>query len=171
MYGVIKGVLYCNHERLNELNNRIYDRNLPSESLQMSFDPRSVDTRRTVFPALDCRAKSSVPIIKKNTFNTMTQFNPGTSAPFSGFATKIDEESRVRNIFMARQKWNALGEFIPSSHSDLYKTPKVPNTNPVVQTHPMLFEEENFAPFNPNKCNMGFEILHNHTRQQTKNVK
>jgi hypothetical protein len=171
MFGVIKGVLYCNQERVNELNNRIYDRNKPSDNLQMVFDPRSVDTRRTVFPMIDCKTQPTVPIIKRDTYNTMTQFNPGTSAPFSGYATKIDEESRVKNIFMARQKWNALTEFIPSSKSDLYKTPKVPNSKPVEQTHPMLFEEENFAPFNPNKCNMGFEILHNHTRQQTKNIK
>lgn len=171
MYGVIKGVVYCNQERLNELNNRIYNRNIPSQKLQLSFDPRAVDTRRSVFPMMDCRTPSNVPIIQQPNYNTMTQFNPGTSSPYSGYATRIDEDSRVKDIFMAKQKWTAQSKYIPSSKSDLYVTPKIPNTKPVRQTHPMLFKEENFAPFNPNKCNMGYEILNNHTRQQMKNLR
>jgi hypothetical protein len=171
MHGVMKGVAYCNQERLNQLNNRIYDRNIPSQQLQMVFDPRSVDTRRSVFPALDCRTPSNVPIIHQQTFDIRKQFNPGSNAPFSGYANYIDEDSRVKDMFMARQKWNAQSKYIPSSKSDLFVERPITNSNPVQQTHPMLFKEENFAPFNPNPCNMGYELLYNHTRQQVKNLK
>ena len=170
MFGVIKGVQYCNQERLNEINNRISSRNVPSDPLQMNFDPRSVTTRRTVFPALDCHSPSQTPILIHKQYNTATQFNPGSSAPFSGYATRIDEESRVQNMFMPLQKWSAQTQFIPSSKSDLYNEPNVVSTNPVIQSHPMLFEEEQFAPFNPNPCNMGHDLLNNHTRQQVKNL-
>lgn len=170
MYGVAKGVMYCNQERLTEINNRISDRNIPSQALQMTFDPRSVTTRRSIFPALDCHSRSNMPIIKQAPFETLNQFNPGTSAPYSGYATHIDEESRVQNMFMPAQKWTAQTKFIPSSRSDLYVAPNVTPSQPVMQTHPMLFKEENFAPFNPNPCNMGHNVLYNHTRQQVKNL-
>ena len=170
MHGVIKGVRYCHQERVNEINDRISDRNIPSAPLQMNFDPRSVTTRRSVFPALDCHSPAVTPVVIHKQYDIKSQFNPGTSAPYSGYATRIDEESRVQNMFMPLQKWTAQTKFIPSSKSDLYNEPIIKTSKPVVQTHDMLFKEENFAPFNPNPCNMGHELLYNHTRQQIKNL-
>ena len=37
-------------------------------------------------------------------------------------------------------------------------------------TNELLFKEENFNSFNPNKCNLGHKIFNNHIRQQTKNT-
>lgn len=170
MYGVVKGVLYCNNERVDQLNNRIYDRNLPSSQLQMTFDPRPVKTRQVLFPVADCHMPSNTPITVQPTFNTNQQFNPGSSAPFSGYATKVDDESRLQDIFMARQKWTAQTEYVPSSKSDLYVAPHLVSSRPVHQTHPMLFEQQNFAPFNPNLCGIGDHLMYNHTRQQVKNM-
>ena len=170
MYGVTRGVIYNNQERFTEIDNRISERNYPSTTLQMTFDPRAVTTRRCVFPALDCHSRSSMPVFKQQPFDTLNQFNPGTSAPYSGYATKVDEESRVQNMFMPTQKWTAQTKFVPSSRSDLYVPPNVTTSQPVMQTHPLLFKEDNLAPFNPNPNNMGHDVLYNHTRQQIKNL-
>ena len=40
MFGVINGLYTCNHERVDEINNRISDRNLPSNSLQPQYSIR-----------------------------------------------------------------------------------------------------------------------------------
>lgn len=169
MFGVVKGVHYCNQYRVDELNDRIYDRNLPSQPLQMTFDPRPVRTRQVLFPVVDCYMPSATPIKVEPTYNTMSQFNPGTSAPFSGYASSIDQDSRVKDMFMSRQKWTAQTKFVPSSKSDLYVEPSFQPTQQ--QTHTLLFKQEHFAPFNPNRCGMGDGVLYNHTRQQVKNLK
>lgn len=171
MYGVTKGVLYCNDGVLDQINNEIYDRNFPTRQLQMVFDPRSVDTRRTVFPALDCRSKANVPIQIQKSYNIRKTFNPGSSAPYSGYASNIDEESRLKDIFLPIQKYNAKTQYIPSSKSDMYLERKPVETRNIRQNHPLLFKQENFAPFNPNPCNLGNGLLYNHTRQQVKNMK
>ena len=168
MYGVTKGVYYCNHERVEELNDRIMDRNIPSNQLQMQFDPRPVETRRVLFPGIDCHMPSNTPIQIQPTFNSTSQFNPGTSAPYSGYATKIDDDSKVKDIMMSNQKWCSQSRYIPSSTSDMYSV-NVPTTQNI-QSHPLLFKQESFSPFNPNKCNMGYKVLQNHTRQQIQNI-
>ena len=169
MFGVTRGLYYCNDSRIQELNKRIYDRNIPSQQLQASFDPRSVETRYVRFPGLDCHKPSDVNIKHEPNYSQSGQFNPGTSAPYSGYATNVDAESELHNSFMANQKWTAQTQFIPSSKSDLYNT-NVTTSRPVQMTHAGLFQQETFAPFNPNPCNIGHKLLYNHTRQQVMNL-
>jgi hypothetical protein len=170
MHGVIKGVYYCQDNRVQDLNVRISNRNIPSKTLQMTFDPRQVQTRYVRFPMIDCYMPSKEPIKYQSPYNQHLQFNPGTSAPYSGYATNIDQDSRLQNIFMPNQKWTAQTEFIPSSHSDLYNTPKITTSNPVKMTNQGLFKTEQFSPFNPNPCNLGSNVFYNFTRQQVKNL-
>ena len=170
MFGVVKGVYYCNENRVEDLNNRISARNVPSQPLQMVFDPRQVQTRYVRFPMIDCHTQSNTPIHHYAPYNQMTQFNPGTSAPYSGYATHIDQDSRLKDIFMSNQKWTAQNKFIPSTTSDLYNS-NVQTSNPVPMTHNELFKQETFTAFNPNPCNLGAKVLQNHTRQQIKDVK
>jgi hypothetical protein len=37
------------------------------------------------------------------------------------------------------------------------------------QTHPLLFNKPEFAPFNPNTLNVGNNLFNNHTRYDIKN--
>lgn len=164
MYGVIDGVYIKNDNRVQELNSRIYDRNKPSTKLQSQFDPRSVQTRHVVFPVLDCHNKSNTPIEIMRSYNQEEMFNPGTSAPYSGFANNVDSESQLKDIFMARQKWTAQTKYIPSTKSDMYQVNITQQPNQ--QTHSLLFKEESFSPFNPNICNIDRDAFNNHTRQQ-----
>ena len=34
----------------------------------------------------------------------------------------------------------------------------------------LLFQKQNFSPFNPNRCNLGYKLFNNHTRIQTKDL-
>jgi len=168
---VIQGVYYCNNAKLDNMNREIYNRNIPSRPLQMVFDPREVETRYVRFPMVDCKPVSRVPIENRGAYNQQGQFNPGTSAPFQGFASNIDQDSRLKDIFMPNQKYTGQTKYIPSSGSELYNSPHMTNSKPVAMTHQDLFSQPVLAPFNPNPCNMGNRILYNHTRQQVKNLK
>ncbi len=175
MYGVVNGVYYCNNERVDELNERISDRNLPSDKMQIVFDPRPQTTRRMMYPAFHTQSLDvTTPIELQKPFNPFTQFNPGSRAPFSGYATNIDQESRMKNIFMPIQKYTGQTQYVPSTKSDLYNMKHLKsirskdNTNEI--PHSELFREQEFSPFNPNECNIGNDLFNNHTRMQTRNI-
>ena len=166
-YGVVNGVYYCGNDRVDELNDRISERNIPSEPLQAQFGLRPVSTKYAVMPILDQRAKSNVPIKQYTTYNNANTFNPGTRAPWSGFATNVNTESTLRNQFFALQKCEQ-SNYIPGSNSDMYNV-LVTGRN-VEQPFPDLFSTPEFETFNPNVCNTGNNFFDNFTRQQIKNI-
>jgi hypothetical protein len=167
IYGVVNGVYICNNDRVDELNDRIYDRNIPSQKLQSQFDIRPVSSKYAMMPIFDRRAIPTVPIERMPTYNVGEVFNPGNAqAPWSGFATKIDDDSRLRNQFFAIQKANQA-YYIPPTTSDMYKVEVVGQS--IQQPFPDLFYKPVFEPFNPNICDVGGNIFYNCIRQQTKN--
>ena len=44
-------------------------------------------------------------------------------------------------------------------------------TKPVKMTNKLLFKHQQFKPFNPNPCGLGYKLFNNFTRQQTMNLK
>ena len=168
MYGVVDGVYYCNKERTDELSRRIASRNIPSSPLQPQYSVRPISTKYDMMSIVDRRPKSSVPLQSYPVYNIESTFNPGSSvAPWSGYASEVDDESRLRNEFFALQR-NAKAKYIPSTKSDMYNV-IVDSTNEV-QPHPELFRQPEFSPFNPNTCNTGQMFFDNCTRQQIKDV-
>ena len=166
MYGVVDGLYTCNHERVDELNNRIADRNVPSNALQPQYSIRPSSTKYGYMPILDQYKKSTTELNNYTPYSTSAVFNPGNAqAPWSGFSNNINTESKLRNQFFALQKCEQA-EFVPSSTSDLYQT-KI-DYIPQKQTHPLLFEKPDLAPFNPNVHNLGNSLFNNHTRYQLK---
>lgn len=165
--GVIEGLYICQQERTQQLNDRIFSRNIPSAQLQMQFSSRPVSTKYATMPILNPRASSHIPINVQPTYETTEVFNPGSSAPWSGFPTKVDDESKLRNQFFALQKCEQ-SEYVPSSTSDLYEV--AVTSRPVLQPYPGLFQTEDFSEFNTNPCNLGKDRLYNHTRQQVKDL-
>ena len=115
-----KGNVYylCNENRTSELSKRMYERNVPYAPLQMTYDPRPVETRHVVFPVLDCYQPSNTPCDVFPVYNQRLNFSPG-KAPFNGYANEIDSESKLKNIITPLQK-SAKSKFIPNSGSDLY---------------------------------------------------
>ena len=165
--GIVEGLYTCQQDRNQQLNERISSRNIPSSQLQMQFSSRPVSTKYATMPIVNPRTKAKVPINIQPTYQTTQVFNPGSSAPWAGFPTKIDDESKLRNQFFALQKCEQA-EYVPSSTSDLYEV--AVTSRPVLQPYPGLFQTEDLSEFNTNPCNLGKELLYNHTRQQVKNL-
>ena len=166
-----KQYVYSGFESCSQINNdtnqRIYDRNVPSQMLQPYLSVRPVMTKYSLMPIVDPRAPISVPMEQQPLYNVHTVFNPGnTQSPWSGFASNINNESILRNQVFALQKCSQ-SVYVPGSNSDLYqysfKTEKSGNK---YQPFPGLFRKEHFNEFNPNPENIGDGIFMNHTRQQ-----
>lgn len=168
MHGVVRGLYLNNINKDNELNERISARNIPSSYLKPQFSLRPVSTKYEIMPIFDRRAPITENLIKTKEYNIKKTFNPGTAtAPWSGYTTHINDESKLRNQFFALQK-SEQGVYIPPSNSDLY----VDNIecNHSTQPFPHLFDNSKFNNFNPNKCNIGNDMFHNNTRVQLKNT-
>ena len=158
----------CHSTSQQETNDRLYDRNLPSQMLQPYLNIRPVMTKYSLLPIVDPRVASKVPIQQQPTYNTNKVFNPGnTQSPWSGFASNINVESELRNQIYALQKCSQA-VYVPNSTSDLYQY----NTESkhVVQPFSGLFQQEKFPGFNPNPENMGHLTFNNSTRHQTKEL-
>lgn len=166
MHGVISGVYICNDGRLDEMNNKMYERNIPSANLQPQYSIRPTSTKYGYMQILDQRRSSVTPLQSYGIYSTSSVFNPGNAqAPWSGFSNNINTESILRNQFFALQNCEQ-SEYVPSSTIYLYQT-KI-DYKPVQQNHPLLFEKSDLAPFNPNTSNVGNNLFNNHTRNQLK---
>lgn len=161
-----------NDNRNQILNNRIYNRNVPSRIIHQSLDPRATQTRQVLYPALNVFAPSAYPILSNEDYNQGGQFNPGVNAPYSGYASFVDLETRLHNSFAPVQKYNVNNKYIPMSTSELYvESVKEDELKRAQQPHPKLFEEQFFQLKNTNPHNLGRNAFNNHTRQQVKNIK
>ena len=153
-----------------QTNERIYNRNIPSQMLQPYLDVRPVMTKYSYLPIVDPRKPVSVPLQQMPTFNVQNTFNTGnTTSPWSGFASNINKESELRNQIYALQKCSQA-VYVPSSNSDLYDYTFKTKTqsNP----HDLLFKQEHFSEFNPNPSTklVGSGIFMNSTRVQVRDL-
>lgn len=158
IYGLPNGVYNCQLDRQNDINNRIYKRNIPTQKLEPYYSCRSVSTKQTYQPIIDERKPAKVSLINYPVYNINNVFNPGnTVAPWSGFSTNIDDESVLRNQIYPLQH-SAQYKYIPESKSDLY--------NNSLSINNEIKINETFSPHNPNKFNLGYNIFNNSTREQ-----
>ena len=65
LYGVEQGYKLCNLDRNAEIDNRIYQRNIPSAPLQPAFSMRPVPTKYELMGIVDKRAPAAEKIIKQ----------------------------------------------------------------------------------------------------------
>lgn len=160
----------CVSEIHKQTNNRIYDRNIPSQMLQPYLDVRPVMTKYSYFPIVDPRKQINVPFAQMPTYNVNQVFNPGnTQSPWSGFASNINTESELRNQIYALQKCSQA-TYVPRSNSDLYTYKFQPPSQP--NPHEILFRNETFDSFDPNPSPniCGTNIFYNNTRCQVKDM-
>jgi hypothetical protein len=160
----------CNSKMQEQMNRKIYDRNIPSQILQPYIDVRPVMTKYSYFPIVDPRKQLTVPLKQMPTYNVHNVFNPGnTTSPWSGFASNINKESELRNQIYALQKCSQ-SVYVPNSNSDLYnyKFHSTKQNNP----HEALFQKDTFLPFDPNPDSsiIGTSIFLNNTRSQVKDL-
>jgi|TARA_B110000093_G_C12972399_1_gene413572 hypothetical protein len=150
----------------NEIDKRIYDRNIPSSTLQPYINVRPAMTKYSIMPIVTPRSKPDVSMNTEATYNISKTFNPGnTQSPWSGFATNINLESGLRNQVYALQKCSQ-STYVPQSSSDLY-TERNPTNNPTIrQPFNDLFRNQQFNSFNPNCENVATNYFNNHTRTE-----
>ena len=155
----------------NRINNNIYGRNVPSNYVNNNFGFRPTSTKYSKMHILDDFQEPKTSIKMHDTFDINNTFFPATSKPhFDGFATNVDNESKLRNQFFALQKGDAH-QFIPSSTSDMYVNNIDFKTFNIDINSSLLFRSENYDNFNPNiSNNIGNEIFNNSTRVQLKNI-
>lgn len=152
----------------NEMNTKIYDRNIPSAPVQPYLDVRPVMTKYSLLPIIDPRKKINEVMEQQPVYNTSAVFNPGnTKSPWSGYASNINTETELRNQIFALQKSdNAV--YVPQSTSDLYtysfNTKKQPGDNK--NEHSLLFHNEQFNTFDPTPNNIHLGLFNNYTRTQ-----
>jgi hypothetical protein len=161
----------CNSNIQNTTNQRLYDRNIPSQFLQPYLDVRPVMTKYSIMPIVDPRAPVHVPLQQMPVYSPEKVFNPGNAqAPWSGFASAINTESELRNQIYALQSCSQA-VYVPNSTSDLYQYSFKPErAGKQLQPFMGLFQEEHFKPFNPNTENVGNGLFNNCTRQQLKDL-
>lgn len=160
-----------------ELNNRIFARNVPSHTIDPVFSPKPMATRYTTMNILDNNENNLVtPISGGNDFQTTTTFYPGDRKPnWNGFVTNVHTESMLRNQFFAIQKGDN-SQYVPESTSDLYVNKNIPTGKPHVsgieEKEELIFEEQTFENFNPNIFGVGNLLFNNSTRvQRNENLK
>ena len=157
-----------NIERVEDLNNRIFSRNIPSDQIQANINSRPVSTKYSLMPIMDIRTEPTVQLNRCKPYNYTETFNPGNArGPWSGFSSNINNESILRNQYFALQNCEK-SVYIPSSMSDLYEVKAVGR----VENQPFtdLFRNPDLGSFNPNTHNVGYNLFANNTRQQMKDV-
>jgi hypothetical protein len=156
-------------------NDKLFNRNVPSRNLQPYFNVAPVCTKYSVLPILDVRKTPTEHLHKYSIYNTNNTFNPGTGgAPWSGYSSKINDESVLRNQIYGLQRCSQA-TYVPSSGSDLYisnvtnNTNNNNNNNNNNHSHPLLFHEETFnnnIRIGLNQHDKNHHFFGNHTRQQ-----
>jgi hypothetical protein len=141
----------------NELNNRLKDRWFPSDNLQPLYDFRPCSTKYTWFQTMEETPSSSLNQVKYLPYTTSRVFNPGSRAPVDFFLSSIDQESRLRNQFMALQK-SDQSVYVPCTQSDLYNNPMVSNEKNNYK------EVNNFSSREQKTPDKNNELFHNPTR-------
>lgn len=148
-----------------QTNQRIYDRNIPSQILQPYFNNRPASSKYAYFPIVEPMKETQVRLQQFPAYNPHKTFNPGNAtAPWSGY--NANAESELRNQVFALQKCSQ-SVYVPQSTSDLYKYQFI-NTSMSTGPHEKLFENPKFNPFNPNHDPriIGINIFMNPTRNQ-----
>ena len=144
MHGVVKGFQSFNLEKDNELNKKIYQRNIPDNPLQPDLNIYPVQTKMVKMMISDGRKTDNVNVANIKQYNihdVNTNFNPGTSiAPWNGYVKNIDTETYLRNPVCNLDINNV---YVPDSNSDLY-TETVKNNNLGIDKHNLLFHQEMF---------------------------
>lgn len=154
----------------NQINSKLYDRNIPSLPNQPYLNVRPVMTKYSLLPIVDPRKKINEDMVQLPVYNTRRVFNPGnTKSPWSGYASNINVETELRNQIFALQK-SDHAVYVPKSTSDLYSysfnIKKQINEN----EHSLLFKNEDFNSFDPNPNNIHLGVFNNYTRTQLNNL-
>lgn len=150
-------VLSGQYERIDELNNRLFDRNVPDYMNRPKFDIRSMPTRCSqIFPVLDSRQEARVSI--KN-----------GKGQVQGRVYGVNQESEILGMNYRLQHGADSETYVPSSGSDMYKTPVYESSNKGEQQHLDLFSKATYTTTGSAfiaQSSVGKSIFNNNTKTQ-----
>lgn len=159
--GVHREIIVSQHERTDELNQRIGSRQFSDMPLEPNYSPRPLSTKYN----LPMIVAPTVPIQQYVEHNVAQNFNPATRrGPYKAYMRNVDTETVLRNQTMALQH-SSQSVYVPSSTSDLYRVDVV--GRPVAQPYAGLFEKPVLADrTRPNLAGIGQDRFFNSTRTQ-----
>lgn len=155
------GICIRNDNRNNEINVRMFARNLTEQPLEPNLSVRATPTKYVKMPVVNIRREANENSMTCPIYDIEKQFYPGNSkAPWSGFANNVDLETQLHNRIFPLQKCDQR-EYIPSTDSNMYSYPMF-DLPPM--KHDLLFESSNLnvqtKEFNDN------DLFYNSTRYQ-----
>jgi hypothetical protein len=170
LYGVVDGVTLQQHERVEDLNERIAARQFPDQPLEPNYSPRSVPTKYSLFPIVERRTPAKEPLMKYPEYNPYNIFNPCFRAPpGKAYFDNINVESVLRNQQFSKQNC-AQNVYVPTTNSDLYNVSVISRQSE--QPYPLLFAQPQLeTELHPNvaESNIGRDLFFNSTRAQLRN--
>jgi hypothetical protein len=169
MEGVHAGVSYGQHDRVEEINDRLQNRHFSDKPLAPNFSSHPVMTKYSRFQIADRRAPYEEKIKQLEIHNPENNFSPATQrGPPSTMLQNIDMESALRNQTVAYQRNPLQSVWVPNSSSELYnvRVPSTPGPNP----HPSLFYHPQTQSTSREAIvrgtNIGKDLFNNSTRTQ-----
>ena len=164
-YKNVNGVCIRNDNRNNEINVRMFTRNLTEKPLEPNLSVRPTPTKYVKMPVINIRRETNENLSTFPIYNIEQQFYPGNSkAPWTGFANNVDVETQLHNRIFPLQKCDQR-EFVPSTDSNMYNN-SLFDLPPM--KHDLLFESPDLhiktKEFNDN------DFFNNSTRYQ-RNIK
>jgi hypothetical protein len=162
IYGVVDKVYYQHNDRVEDLNERLFNRNTSIRPVGALLDVRATPTKYVTMPIVNMRpiAKTQCPHVLP--FNIQKQFFPGnTKSPWDGY--NVDTETVLRNQQFALQK-SEQNIYVPSSTSDLYA--KTVPSQIYTGRYQNMFNKPDLEPKNANPESLGLYFFNNHTREQ-----
>jgi len=138
------------HDRVDELNDRILDRAFDNKPVKPVFNPRAVSTKYSLFPILDRRPK-----IYLDDRVTVGE--------------DIETETDLHGRNERTGVYDSGSKFRPTLESDMYKVVVGKPTDQPPEERALLFARPTFeASVHPNltSSQIGGRVFYNHTRTQ-----
>ena len=153
IYGLHVGLQNGQHDRVDELNERMLDRAFDNKPIKPVFDPRSASTKYSAFPILDRRTK-------------FTRIHLDDKEPVG---QNVETETDLYGRNDRNAVYDSGSRFKPSLESDMYKVAVGNPTDLPPVERALLFEQQKFERFvhpNLNSQHIGNDVFYNHTRTQ-----
>jgi hypothetical protein len=140
-------------DRVEELNQRLYQRNQTTTNPQMLFSPRPISIKYNDFPMVDHYPPSTVPMKPYADYQIQDDYLPSSCiSPWNGY--NVSNESSLRNLNEKLSK-------CPKIYMPQYTNPHVVGRQEI-NTHPLL-NTKVIMP-KPQQPPPSFHMFHNTTR-------
>ena len=172
--GIPEGIYYGQNDRVDELNDRMAQRQFSDMPMKPNYDPRPVPTKYSLFPVIERVKEVKEPKKFYMDHSVEINFAPSTTRSHcNGYFKNVDNEHKLRNQHCIIQKYETSRPHIPTLSSELYNV-TLPRYNelllPKEHMHPLLFENYKFERKGRFSDSIGRDRFNNHTRQQLRNM-